>query len=215
MAICLECAAHREQTDAVCPHCGSPVQGEDKRSTSSVKSAGLPYTWAGLIATAVTALLFLKFNYWALPVLGSTCGIATGSAQHCLSGIIKSAIFAFIVSVGLTVLVSHPLMSAGLFNQMTSYDYSLILIGSLLGASWHAPRLLLAQIANIMSILAFIYFVVVISWLGFLLPRYPVLWDYAVLIVAVPILGAGVWFPVDFVQRRLWTKFIRTGENLE
>lgn len=160
------------------------------------------FTRAGLLTGVITALLFLKINYWALPVLGITCGLAMRSYNRCIAGFIISLCLAFFL--GSPVLSRHPTLSTGLFSELPAYIYTGWLRGAVIGAALQVPHRRLMWVALIGAILHSINFELVAVALRVYCPGLGNTWDYLVLLLTIPAFGLGIWFPVDIMNKKLW-----------
>ncbi|RYG67242.1 hypothetical protein EON80_13970 [bacterium] len=154
------------------------------------------------MAGVITVALFLPINFWALPCLGITCGLAMRSYKRCVAGFIISLFLAFFF--GQPVLSRHPMLSTGLFSEMPAYMYSGWLRGALIGAALQVPHRRLMWIALAAAVLNSLNFELVVAVIRHYFPGLGNSWDYLVLLLSIPAFGLGVWFPVDFVNRKLW-----------
>jgi hypothetical protein len=186
-----------------CPRCGvesEPIAVVDLRGEAV---ANRSFALMGLLAGTITALLFLKINLFAFPFLGLTCGLATRNFWRCLTGVFTSAGFGIIVSVLFVVLAKRHPMSTGPLSA-SAYDYSNFLLGALIGSAIQAPQRRLVPVALSCGILSQINFGIVIFAIRGYFPQLRGAWDYLVIAISIPAFGLGMWWPVDFVNKRLW-----------
>jgi hypothetical protein len=209
MATCPECAGKMGQMAVVCPQCGYDFPLSPKNTEYEFSGAVHSYGGTALLVALLTAVLFLKLDAFAFPLLGLTAGLATRSRRRCLTGLLASTVLAlFLLCFAPT---SNPApMSAGLFYKRTVHEYGALLLGALLGAALQVPLSHLANVAFGAAIFCFINFAICISFLRQILPGPPAVFDYSTLAAAVPVFSLGIWWPVDFVDRNSWKQLAVT-----
>jgi hypothetical protein len=161
------------------------------------------YLSAGLLITALAAAVFVKSGWLAFPVLGLTCGIATRSVRLTLTGLITSAGLGFIICALVPVYTSPP-QPPGLAHFGSTY------IAAVFGASVGAALLLPHRRLVITAIIGCAFSLLALVCLSFLLRiffpealRVLEVWEYITIVLAVPLIGLGTWWPVDLTNRRL------------
>lgn len=202
MANCYNCGRVLAPGTRACPHCGydgtwSPLFGMPDQ-VEQVTS----FTRAGLLTGVITVLLFLKINYWALPFLGITCGLAMRSYKRCIAGFVISLCLGLFLAM--PVLSRHPMLSTGLFSELPAYMYTGWLRGALIGATLQVPHRRLMWIALVGAIFHSVNFELVAVAIRVYYPGLGNNWDYLILMLTIPAFGLGIWFPVDIMNQKLW-----------
>jgi len=160
------------------------------------------YLSVGVLVTAISALLFTKLNWMAFPFLGLTCGLATQNLRRCLTGLITSAGFALILVVLVPAYTSRP-EPPGLLHFGAIYIAAIF--GASIGAALQLPQGRLVLVATMSSALSLVALVLLSLQLHAIFPEKLLvleLWEYATILLAVPVLGFGTWWPIDSMKRR-------------
>lgn len=152
---------------------------------------------SGLLVVAITAVLFTQIAWLAFPLLGLAHGVAIRSLRCCVFGLLASA------GVTLLCFILMPVYSDTPPPLTLDYHgpaYAVLLLGSLIGASLPLLHHKLFLTAAFSSIISVGFLVVLGLVLRRMLPtelRMLEMYDYITIIAAVPIIGAGIWWPMD------------------
>jgi hypothetical protein len=161
------------------------------------------YLSAGLLLTAITALLFAKVNFWAFPVLGLVSGIVNRSVIRCIAGLVASSGICLLI-VALVPVATSPPSPPGLLHFAAFY--TLALWGASTGAALLLPHRQLLITAIVSTTISLLILIGCTSVLRHIFPeelRVLEMWEYMALLLAAPVLAVGTWWPVELVDKSL------------
>lgn len=169
----------------------------------TIKKAFTSYAAAGLLTTGLSAVLFVRVGWLSLPLLGLTVGIATRSLSRTFTGLVCSAGLGLILLFVVPRSTSLPPPPA--LDWYWDVDMA-VLAGCLAGAIIQLPERELQQTAAVSVVVSLLLLFVLGGMLRSMLPpelRMLEKWEYATILAAVPLLGLGVWLPVDVIAKGL------------